>query len=87
MLWPSRISELYFKQIDVTQYVLPLFLNTAETILFHTQPIVAFFSFWILHKNVLLSLFPAADVDGYDDRVLSFFLHYFGESEKLPACY
>lgn len=55
---PAGFPSSTLKQINVIQYVLLLFLNTAETILFHTQPIVEFFSFWILPKKCFVFFVP-----------------------------
>lgn len=46
MLWPSRISELYFKaeRCNTIFAILASFLNTTETVLLHIQSVVTFVS-------------------------------------------
>lgn len=83
----SGISELYFKA------------DKCNTVVFHVAFISEFCWNWLIPHSALsfpsgffpkyglLCLLLAADVNGHDDGVLSFLLHYIGESKKLPACY
>lgn len=77
------------KQKDVIQFV-PCCLHSwilLKLSYFTLSQSLLSFSFESFPEIVLLCFSPTADVDGYDDGVLPFLLHYFGESEKLTACY
>ncbi len=76
------------KQKDVIQFV-PCCLYFGillELSYFTLSQSLLSFSFESFPENVLC-FSPTADVDGYDDGVLPFLLHYFGESDKRTACY